>query len=133
MELTRSVPPLLSEQRHRGSSDITSRGRATTTTATVSAATTTTFTTTRSKTTYNPVRSPVARYRQVAPVDTRIARGKLFSDDGEPRRASTTILTSDSFPAATRNRRVRRALRRNTHVRQREGLPAFSVAFRTQS
>ncbi|KYN16291.1 hypothetical protein ALC57_11502 [Trachymyrmex cornetzi] len=93
MEPTCSVPPspqLLSEERHRSRSNITSCERTAATTATTTTTTTTNTTTaaaastTRSKqTTCNPVRSLAARYRQVAPVNTRIVsvcvRGKLFS------------------------------------------------------
>lgn len=71
-------PPLLSEERHRARGGITSpvpRGRATTTTTTAS--------TTGSKRTCSPVRSAITRHRQVAPVDTRIARGKLLSGSGK--------------------------------------------------
>lgn len=124
MEPTCSVPPsppLLSEERHRGRSDITSRGRATTTTAAA--------TTTRSKqTTYNSVRSLVARYRQVAPVDTLIARGKLFSDDGEaepenPGGAGAAVLLLGSFSRYHSEPRTLRGTAEEhvrTHVRQRD-------------
>lgn len=72
MELTWSVPPsppLLSEERHRAQDDITSsiRERATTTVTTAVVATT------GSKRTCSPVRSAVARHRQVAPVNTQFS------------------------------------------------------------
>lgn len=85
MELTRSVPPsppLLSEERHRARGDITSpvRGRATTT-ITSTATTTATTTTTGSKRICNPVKSAATRHRQVALVETRLAREESSPGD----------------------------------------------------
>lgn len=107
MELTRSVPPLVSEERHRGSSDITSRGKATAT-----------ATTTRSKqTTCNPFASLVARYRQVAPGrHANRAKGTLLR-----RGASTAVSPPFPVPLGTARRNTAEEHVR-THVRQREGL-----------
>lgn len=99
MKLTRSVPPsppLLSEERHRARGGITSpvpSDRVTTSTST-----------TRSKRTYSPVKNAIARHRQVAPVDTRIARGKLLSGSGK----TPENLGKFSSPSLRANRRNQR-------------------------
>ncbi|KYQ59654.1 hypothetical protein ALC60_01320 [Trachymyrmex zeteki] len=137
MEPTCSVPPsppLLSEERHRSRSNITSCKR--TAAAAATTTTTTAASTTRSKqTTYNPVRSLVARYRQVAPVNTRIVCvcAKFFSPIRRTLElwASAAVSLPVPFPIllGTAGFADTAEVHVYTHVRQREGLSLFPSRF----